>query len=104
MSGITYSGDRAEVAEVSIATATVGYSTSAVEVKVGATRNPARQHVVIYNDTKTTAYLGSSSVAVSGANKGIPIFYQQTCVYDIGDIGLFIIASGTGNIIVQELT
>ena len=70
---LSLSPNRADTNESLLQTAVIDVTTSPVELKVGTTRNPERQAIIIYNDSNRTLYLGPATVAVSGANKGIPL-------------------------------
>lgn len=75
----------------------ISVGTSAVEVKIGASRNPTRQRILIYNDSSSLIYYGPSGVTVSGSNRGIPIFKKQIVVIPAGDIGVYLIAGSASN-------
>jgi len=85
--------------------AVVTVGTSATEIKASATRNKERGALIIYNDSTSTIYLGTSSVTVSGTTKGLPLVPMQSMILPISDIAVYGIASAEGkNIIVMELS
>jgi hypothetical protein len=80
-------------------------SSSPVELFTGASRNPRRQTVRIYNDGTRTAYIGTSAVTSSGSTKGEPLEPGESISYPAGNAGIFAItASNTTNLIVTELS
>jgi len=78
---------------------TVG--TTEVEAKVGATRESLRQFVRIYNSSNSVIYFGPTGVT---ASTGEPLQKNQSVEIAVSDLGIFLIAGSTGNVvIVQEL-
>ena len=56
----------------------VTVNTTPSEIKVGASRLPNRQSILVYNDGNATIFYGpSASVATSGVNKGHPLYKDQ---------------------------
>ena len=83
---------------------TVGISQ--IEAKVGSNRLSGRQELLIFNHSKKTIYFGPTSVSVSGANRGIPIFSKEMARVPAGeDIAVFLIASSASlEITIQEMS
>jgi hypothetical protein len=103
MGNISYNPEFADVMQDGYVSARISVGTSEVEAKVGASRLDGREMLVIYNDSNSTIYHGPSGVTTSGANKGIPIPKGEYVSIMVGDLGVFLIASGAGNnVIVQE--
>jgi len=95
--------DRIPVSEKVLQHSVVTVGTSAVELKGGASRDPYRKFVIIYNNSNATVYIGGASVTTSGATMGIPILKSQMATVPIGDMALYAIAAGAGNdVIVLE--
>ena len=79
----------------------VTITTTATEIKVGASREENRQMVIIYNNSNKTVFFGPAGVTIS---TGIPLLKEQLVEIPLGDIGIFaIVASSTGTVIVQEI-
>jgi hypothetical protein len=79
-------------------------SGSAVELFTGASRNPDRQVIRIYNDGNRTVYLGPATVTSSGPTKGEPLESGEAISYPGGDSQLYAITnSGTTSLIITEL-
>lgn len=71
------------------------------EAKVGASRDSARQFVRIYNDGTATLFFGPTGVTTTS---GEPLLKKQSVELAAADLGVFmIVASGTVNVIVQEI-
>jgi hypothetical protein len=103
MGGINFNPEFADVMQDDYIAGRVVVGTSAVEAKVGATRLDGREMLVIYNDSNRTIFHGPSGVTASGVNKGIPILKGEFVSVMVGNLGVFLIASGAGNnVIVQE--
>ena len=76
------------------ATLTVG--TSAVEIKVGASKLTNRKNVTLFNDSNVTMYWGYTNAVTTST--GTPIFKNQFVSWDAGDQqSIFIIAGSGGN-------
>lgn len=102
--GLSFNPDRSDVDDSTVATAVVAVTTTAIELKVGGTRNPLRQSILLQNDGSATIYLGPATVTSSGANKGHPLLKDQAMSFPIGNVAYFAItASGSSNVIVTEL-
>lgn len=73
---------------------TVG--TTAVEVKVGASKLEGRKQVSLYNNSNNIIYFGyTNSVTTS---TGMPILKNQMITWDAGDIlTIYVIAGSAGN-------
>lgn len=73
---------------------TVG--TSAIEVKVGASRLANRKIVTLYNNSSSTIYWGfTSGVTISS---GSPIEKNEFIVWSVGpDLPIYVIANSAGN-------
>lgn len=78
---------------------TVG--TSAIEVKVGASRLSDRKSLTLFNNSNSTMYWGfNSSVTVSN---GTPIAKNEQYAWRIGDVPIFVISgSASSNARVTE--
>jgi hypothetical protein len=81
--------------------AKVTVGVSAVETKAGSLRLMNRKLLSIHNQGPNVIYMGPSSVTpVSGR----PIFPDQSVDIQVGDLGVFVVASEPGNsVIVQEM-
>jgi hypothetical protein len=102
---VNYNPERSDVNDTDLSHSTLSVGTTAVEVKIGAVRNPSRQVLVIYNDSNKTVFLGDVSVTISGATKGIPLISKQSVVYSIGDIPIYAITDSPNNVLIlQELS
>lgn len=89
--------DRSEVSDIynqGISNATVNVGTSQVEAKVGASRLANRKCVVITNLGSGTVYWGATGVTSSN---GTPLNKFAQVVVTVGDIAVFLIATGTTN-------
>ena len=95
----TYFDDQPATADIlnsSGVQASLTVGTSAVEVKVGASRLEGRKEVTLYNNSNTTIYWGYTS-GVTTAN-GTPILKKQLATWTVGDVlSLFVIAGSAGN-------
>ena len=80
----------------SIITTVLTVGTSAVEVKVGASRLANRRMIIVSNTGTGIIYYGASGVT---SNNGMPIYKKQTLMLDIGDVPLYLIALTAGNTI-----
>lgn len=101
---ISFDPDRSDVNDTGYQSTVVTVGTSQVEVKVGGTRDPDRQRVLIYNDSNSTIYYGPSGVTTTGSTRGVPVFKKQLAVIPVGDVAVYAIAGSAGNeVIVQEL-
>lgn len=99
--GITLSGEFNEVNETLYLSGSVTVGNTAVEAKVGASRAEGRQRLRIYNNSNVTIYFGPSGVT---PGSGEPLLKKQWIELDIGDLGVFLIASsGSNNVIIQEI-
>jgi len=81
-------------------------STTAVELKVGASPDESRQVLRIYNKGDETIYLGpENTVTSSGANQGEPLFKDQWIQFTIPPfLTVYAITdSGTSTVLVQEI-
>jgi len=102
--GVSYDPDRADVNDISLASAVVSVGTTQVEAKATVTRNAKRQRLLLYNDSSSVVYYGPTGVTVSGATRGVPVYKKQTVVIPVGDVAVFLIAGSASNdVIVQEL-
>ncbi len=83
----------------------VTVTTSASEIKVGASRVANRQALFVFNDgNQTIFYSPSASVTISGATKGFPLYKDQFVILPIGDQPWYFIASATNSsVIVAEV-
>jgi hypothetical protein len=73
---------------------TVG--TTAVEIKVGASRLEGRKTVTLYNNSNTTIYWGYTSSVTTAT--GTPIFRDQFVTWEAGDSQeIWVIAGSAGN-------
>jgi len=70
---------------------TVG--TTALEVKVGASRLFERRGIKLFNNSSRLIYWGDSSVSISN---GIPLEKKQFVIIKIGDVPLFVISDQGG--------
>lgn len=96
--------DRIDTNEKLLQQGQVTVGTSAVELKIGATRDQKRQVIIIYNNSNVTIYIGGSDVTTSGSTMGIPVLKTQVVTLPIGDQPIYAIAGSAGNvIIVMEL-
>jgi hypothetical protein len=76
----------------------------ATELYTGATRNPNRQVVRVFNDGNVVCYLGPSAVTASGVTKGEELEPGEAISYTLANDGLFAITlSGSTLLIVTEL-
>lgn len=102
--GVSYNSDRADVNDISMASAVVSVGTTQIEAKATATRNAKRQRLLLYNDSSSVVYYGPTGVTVAGATRGVPIYKKQVAVIPVGDVAIFLIAGSAANeVIVQEL-
>lgn len=102
MSG--YYGERSEVYDSSYVGTRLTVGTSQVEAKVGATRDPERQLVILYNDSSNVVYYGPTGVSTSGVYKGFPLEKKQEVAVPIGDLGVYLIADSASNyVLCQEI-
>lgn len=73
---------------------TVG--TTAIELKVGASRLEGRKLLTIFNNSNDTIYWGFSSGVTTSS--GTPIFKNQMYSWSVGDNqGVYLIAGSAGN-------
>lgn len=73
---------------------TVG--TSAIEVKVGASKLEGRKQVTLYNNSNNIIYFGYTNAVTTST--GIPILKKQMITWDAGDIlTIYVIAGSAGN-------
>jgi hypothetical protein len=103
---IGISPDRADVVETGGVQGALSITSTASELRVGATRLAGRQFLVIYNDSLVTIFTGpSASVTASGVNKGMPLLPAQERVVPIGDRPFYAISGGvTASILLQEFS
>ena len=83
-----------DIYAVGIANATLNVGTSQVEVRVGVSRLTNRKCVVITNLGSGAIYWGATGV--TSAN-GTPINKSAQVVITVGDIAIFMIATGATN-------
>jgi hypothetical protein len=101
---IGYNPDRLDTSDVSYTNTKITVTTTAVEAKVGATRNPSRQLMILYNKGNGVVYYGPTGVTASGPNEGLQLAANQEVSIPIGDVAIFLIrANGSSDVIVQEL-
>lgn len=86
----------------------VSVGTTAVELKVGASRNPDGTVVRIYNKGDETVFIGPSSsvnATPGDANQGEPLYKDQWVQYHLFfQVPIYgITASGTSTVLVAEL-
>lgn len=83
----------------------VTVSTTPIEIKVGANRLANRQSILVYNDGNATIFYGpNASVAISGSNKGFPLYKDQFFFYPIGNAPwYFVCGSSNTSVIVSEV-
>lgn len=94
---LSFNSDRSDVVESSLDHTALTVGTTITEVKVGGSRSPSRQIVVIYNESNNRIlWWGKSNVAASGANRGFPILPGQSVSLPVGDIGIYIIGEQSG--------
>lgn len=100
--GIAYNPELSDVLQ-DYQGARLTITTSQTEAKIGVTRNPNRQLVVLYNDSTTTVvYYGPTGVTASGGY-GLPINPGQAITLSLGNTGIFLItAAGSAPVIIQE--
>lgn len=106
MSGIAGSPEYGDVLEDVAVQGSVTVTTTATEIKVGASPDTDRELIRIYNDSTTPVFLGfTNSVTSSGANKGERLGRRQWIEYPFGpDLTVYgITASGSATLIVSEL-
>lgn len=103
--GFGSTGSFSDVADIAYLSTVITVSTSQVQAKVSSTNLANRQELIIFNDSLNTIYYGPSGVTTSGATKGIPINAGGFVNLPFGfDIAVFLIAaSGSNNVIIQEL-
>lgn len=102
--GITESGNFNDVLNNNYQSTVLTVTTTQIEAKVNTNRMIGRQVLLLYNDSSNTVYFGPTGVTSSGINKGIPLEPGDFLRIQFGDVGLFlIVASGSSNVIVQEL-
>lgn len=98
---LTSSAEFGDTNDELYAQATVNVGTTEVEAKVGATRNPQRQVLRIYNNGNQTVYVGPTGVT---ASSGEPLRRRQSMTLQIQDLGVFMITqSSSSDVIVTEL-
>ncbi len=95
--------DRHDVCDLGYSSVVVAVSTSQVEAKIGASRDPLRQNIIIYNYGTSLVYVGPSGVTASGATMGIPVYKKQFLTMPVGDQAVYLISDGSTNVIVQVL-
>ena len=106
MSGISGSPEYGDVLEDVAVQGSVTVTTTATELKVGASPEEEREVIRIYNDGTTPCFVGfDSGVTSSGANKGERLGRRQWMEFPFGpDLTLYAItASGSTTIIVSEM-
>lgn len=90
-----------DVLEDVILQGVVTVGTTEVELKVGASVNPDREVLRVYNKSNRTIYIGPSGVT---STTGEPVFKDQSFEAPIGTQSLFAITdSSTADVIVWEL-
>ena len=102
MSAISRSSEFSDVLNDGYVAGSVSVSTTAIELKVGATRLDGREEILIENKGPFTIYIGPSGVTTS---TGTTLHKDQTITMPIGqDLGVFAItATGTSIVVVQEI-
>lgn len=101
MSGIRGTSEFGDVLENVMVQGSVTIQTTQTELKVGATREPQREVVRVYNNSNSTIYVGPAGVTSS---TGEPLFKKQSMEMPIGDQALYaIVGSGTASVIVWEI-
>lgn len=90
----------ADVNNSSYTSNVVTVGVSQVEAKVGVSRDPKRQLLIVYNNSNKTVYYGPTGVTTS---TGVPLLKSQEVSIPIGDVAIYLIAGSAGNdVIVQE--
>ena len=98
----TYSGQFDDVTNDGYLSINLSVTSSAVEAKVGASRQAGREWISITNKGAKTVYYGPSGVT---STTGDVLYKDQTVVLPFGDnVGIFVIcgAGDTATVIVQE--
>jgi len=94
-------GEFADVLEDVILQGVVTITSTQTELKVGASLNPDREVVRVYNNSNETIFFGPNGVTTT---TGEPLRRRQSMEMPIGAQQLFAItASGTADVIVWEL-
>jgi hypothetical protein len=87
-----------DIENVSCITGSLTVGTSAVELKVGASRLEQRQFVRLYNKSNNTVYWSYDAGVTTST--GEPIVKQQAITFTQGDrIPIYVIASQSGNVV-----
>lgn len=99
---IISSGQFNEVDDTSYLSTSATITTSASELKVGASRLSGRQNLIVFNKGSSTIYIGPSGVTSS---TGIPVEANQMFSYPFGqNIAVYAItSSGSSTVIIQEV-
>lgn len=96
--GLNQGADQSDVVNNDLDHTIVSVGTSAVELKVGASRMVQRQELILYNDSSATVYIGKAAVSTSGSNKGFPLGPNETMNMQIGDaVAVYAIAASASN-------
>ena len=95
----TYSDDQTATADIIALEGVQGsliVGTSAIEVRVGASRLEGRKSLTLYNNSNSIIYWGfTSSVTIS---TGTPIERKQFIEWNVGDsVAIYVIAASAGN-------
>ena len=101
VSSIVPSPDRADVVDKAFNHIVITVGLTAVEVKVGASKQTGRQITIIYNNSQVeTIFWGNSSViagtAVAGNARGFPIAPGQFVILPYGLTSVYLIANVAG--------
>jgi hypothetical protein len=101
-SNFSQSGQFDDVDNSSYVAGSATITTSASELKVGASRLTARQTLMVQNTGSNTIYIGPSGVTTL---TGIPLMKNQFISMPVGDsIAVFAItASSTSTVVIQEV-
>jgi hypothetical protein len=90
----------ADVLEDGYVSGAVTVTTSAIEAKVGGSRQTGREVLYIENTSSVTIYYGPSGVTTS---TGARLFKDQSVFLPVGNMAVYLIAaSGSNAVIVQE--
>ena len=85
---------------------TISVTSSATEIKVGASPNSSRKKLRIFNNGSQTIFLGfDNSVTSTGSSQGEPLFKNQWIQYPIGpNLTVYgITSSGSSDVTVSEI-
>jgi len=86
-----YDPERSDVVEDGLDHIIYSLGTTPVEVKVGASRNSARQIVYIQNQSNKPIYWGKSTVSSTGSTKGVALEPDQFVSLPYGDVGVYVV-------------